>query len=194
MKDYSAAELLEIMKLRGESVKPKILRLCGDEITTSEAAERLQCSVNTVRRLITKGLLVGHTALENRRHIRLPKWQFRRGSGVHPWVADLIQNFGSNGWGLLHFICAPQESLSGKNHLWMIKRGRLADVIAAARRMNPEKNTVEHVSQVRVHRQIARLPALRVIAMKLEGATGAKRVRSLKKQFFDGYYGKTAQP
>lgn len=133
-----AEAMLEMLELRGERAKPLIERRSGAALSTDEAGRLLGKSAETVRTWIAQDKLVGYHAAGDRTRIRLPLWQFRADQRVHEWVQPLVAAFGSNGWAVLEFVTAPRVELGGVSYLNWLLNGRDADVIAAARRTNPE--------------------------------------------------------
>ncbi len=129
---------MTVLKWRGDQIKPAIEEASGRWITTNAAGKRLKCSAERIRKQITRGAMVGYPALGNQRRWRIPLWQFAKGNKIHAWVPELIRAHGSNGWALIHFVSVPRISLDGGNLLHLLQSGRVGDVLAAARRSNPD--------------------------------------------------------
>ena len=129
---------LTVLKWRGDRSKPAIEEASGPSMTTSAAAKRLRCSMERVRSRIMRGTIAGYPALGSPRRWRIPLWQFDSGKKIHAWVPELIHAYGSNGWGLIHFVCVPRISLEGGRYLHLLQTGRADDVLTAAKRSNPD--------------------------------------------------------
>lgn len=140
------AAMLTTATLRGERAKPLIEARVGASLSTEEAGRRLRKSAETVRNWIEQDRLIAYRPIGDRTRIRLPAWQFDDRGGlhsrvVHSWVAPLISAYGANGWELLDFLTVPRSSSGGMSHLHRLLGGRepeIADVLAAARRADPE--------------------------------------------------------
>lgn len=123
---------------RGEADKPQIEARSGPAYTETEVARLLGCSERDVRALVgTNGLIAYLPASGNRLY---PAWQFS-GASVCSWVHELIEKYGGNGWGLIDFLTVPRrragEVLSFA-HLENLRSGRVAEVLEAAARSNPD--------------------------------------------------------
>ena len=130
--------LLDLLALRGERDKVVIERRSGPSWSTDEVGQALKRSSETVRAQIAADKLVGYHALGDRTRLRLPAWQFQPGGAPHPWVPALIAAFGANGWSLLDFVTAPRTDLGQSDYLHLLSNGRTEQVLAAARRSNPD--------------------------------------------------------
>jgi hypothetical protein len=137
-----ADQMLAVLTLRGERAKPRIEARSGPSWSTEEVAAKLGKTSETVRAHIADGKLVGYTADGDRTRWRLPAWQLEGAAphaAPHAWVPRLIAAFGANGWGLLDFLTAPREGAdAAPDYLHLLLEGRVEDVIAAARRANPD--------------------------------------------------------
>jgi hypothetical protein len=129
--------ILAVQALRGERSKPAIDDRSGPSWSTDEAANHLKKSSETIRKYVAANKLVAYSAPGDRTRLRLPVWQFRD-RDVHEWVSRLIAAFGANGWGLVDFVTAPRTHLNGSHYLHLLQSGRSDDVMAAARRSNPD--------------------------------------------------------
>jgi hypothetical protein len=130
--------LLDLLAIRGERDKVTIERRSGPSWSTDEVGKALKRSSETVRAQIAADKLVGYHALGDRTRIRLPAWQFQPGGAPHPWVAALLEAFGANGWSLLDFLTVPRTDLGQSDYLHLLSNGRTEQVLAAARRSNPD--------------------------------------------------------
>lgn len=130
--------LLELLAIRGERDKVTIERRSGPSCSTEEAGQALKRSSETVRAQIAADKLVGYHAPGDRTRVRLPVWQFQAGGAPHAWVPALIEAFGANGWSLLDFVTAPRNDPGQSDHLHLLLNGRVQQVLAAARRSNPD--------------------------------------------------------
>ena len=139
-KANDADQMLSAISLRGERAKPSIQLRSGPAWSTEEVARRLEKTAQTVRNDIAAHKLIGYRALNDGTRLELPVWQFqhdRRATTVHPWVPELLQAFGTNGWALIDFVTVPRTHLSGGHYLASLLGGQVAEVIAAAKRANP---------------------------------------------------------
>jgi hypothetical protein len=136
----NADQLLATLALRGERAKPAIEGRSGPAWSTEEVGGRLAKSPETIRNRVAGDKLVGYRAMNDRTRLRLPVWQFHQGreTTVHPWVPDLLSAFGANGWALLDFVTVPRAHLDGSHYLSLLLAGRAGEVIAAAKRSNPD--------------------------------------------------------
>ena len=129
---------IAVLKWHGDQLKPAIEEASGPSITTTEAAKRLRSSTERVWSQIMRGTIVGYPALSDQRRWLIPLWQFTKENKIHKWVPELIHAYGSNGWGLIHFVCVPRISLEGGRYLHLLQTGRADDVLTAAKRSNPD--------------------------------------------------------
>jgi hypothetical protein len=129
---------LDALALRGELAKPAIQERSGPSLSTAEVGELLEKSDQTIRNRVKANQLVAYEAPGDRTRLRLPLWQFDAKGGVHRWVPALVAAFGTNGWGLVDFVTVPRTSLKGLNYLHLLLNDRSDEVVAAARRSNPD--------------------------------------------------------
>jgi hypothetical protein len=136
-KSASTNAAIGLAGIRGTMAMPAIAAASGPAISTAVAGERLRRSSETVRNMIDRGELIAYRPPEDQTKILLPLWQFTRG-GAQPWVSDLIEAYGANGWSLINFIVAPRTNLNGATYLHLLQNGASADVVKAAQRTNPD--------------------------------------------------------
>lgn len=132
----------EVATLEGEIAKPMIEVRSGIAHSTDAVADLLSVSDETVRNMLKRDELIAYPALRGKGN-RFPAWQFdtsTRTARVHPWVKEILAAYGHNGWGLLDFLTVPRIPDGGLNYLSKFQRGAegVAEVIAAARRSNPD--------------------------------------------------------
>lgn len=139
-KANDADQLLATLALRGERAKPAIEARSGPAWGTEEVGRRLGRSPETIRNYVAADKLVGYRAMNDRTRLRLPVWQFHQGRDTitQPWVSELLSAFSVNGWALLDFVTAPRADLDGSHYLSLLLADRATEVIAAAKRSNPE--------------------------------------------------------
>lgn len=122
----------------GEAAKPQIEARSGPAYTETAVAGLLGCSELNVRALAeTNRLIVYRPATGERKY---PAWQFS-GTAVCSWVPDLIGKYGGNGWGLIDFLTVPRcraGELLSFTHLKYLQSGRVAEVLEAAARSDPD--------------------------------------------------------
>ena len=125
--------------LRGEASKPVIEARSGAALSTAEAAERLEVTEQTIRNRVRSGELIQYPARRGRGWL-LPHWQFSgmAPAAIQPWVQPLITAYGHNGWGLVDFLTVPRTDHHGATYLSLLQAGKVGEVLAAARRANPE--------------------------------------------------------
>jgi hypothetical protein len=133
-----ADQMLEALALRGELAKPRIDQASGPSWSTEQAGKAIGKSSETIRNYVRDNRLVGYTAVGDQTRLRIPQWQFDAQSRPHDWVSRLIAAFGENGWPLIDFVTVPRDHRDGKSYLLLLLNGQLDDVIAAARRSNPD--------------------------------------------------------
>lgn len=138
MESNRADQMLEALALKGELAKPLIDRASGPSWSTEEAGRAIGKSSETLRNYVRDNLLVGYTAAGDKTRLRIPQWQFDGQSKPHDWVSELIAAFGENGWPLIDFVTASRDNRNGKNYLHLLLNGQAEDVIAAAKRSNPD--------------------------------------------------------
>lgn len=128
----------EIADLQGEAAKPLIEHRSGPALTTEALAARRRVSGETIRKMAGRGELIHYPALRGKGW-RFPLWQFH-GTETAPWVGQVIQAYGHNGWGLVDFLTVPRENHNGHAYLTLLQTGEagVRDVLAAARRSNPD--------------------------------------------------------
>jgi hypothetical protein len=51
-----------------------------------------------------------------------------------------VAAFGANGWGLIDFVTVPRTHLDGRSYLQFLQSDRAREVIAAAKRANPDRS------------------------------------------------------
>jgi hypothetical protein len=135
-----ADQLLATLALRGELAKPVIEARSGPAWSTEEVGRRLGRHPETIRNHVAANKLVGYRAMNDRTRLCLPVWQFHQGreTTTQPWVPDLLSAFGGNGWALLDFVTAPRTDLDGSHYLSLLLADRAGEVMAAAKRSNPD--------------------------------------------------------
>lgn len=122
-----------------EDSQARVEQLCGFCLSTSETANRLGVTKNTVAHLYYCDALISFPSLKETDQRRFPVWQFTMTSGpnaARPWVQPLIAAFGQNGWALVEFLTRLRPP--GKSYIFrLLHDGNAAvkQVIAAARRI-----------------------------------------------------------
>lgn len=137
LEDNKSESMLEFLTSKGERAKPGIERASGLSLSTEEAADVLGKSPETIRSYIKNKQLVGYLAAADHTKFRLPRWQFNE-KGLHDWVRRLIDAFGDNGWSLLDFVTVARTNIEGDSYLDLLRTGNVEEVIAAAKRANPD--------------------------------------------------------
>lgn len=138
IKSVNAANALCTARRRGALAKPKIEAASGPAISAGAAAMRMKCTSQLICTLIGKGELVGYRRVSARKELLLPLWQFDSDGAAHPWVTDLVEAYGANGWAFLNFVTAPRLHLKGRSYLHLLRSNNVAEVLLAAKRSNPE--------------------------------------------------------
>lgn len=124
-------------KLRGEAAKPLIESNSGQSLSAEEVARKLRRSSAQVHEMLQRGELIAYPTIQTS-ELRFPEWQFVADS-LHPWVTQLVNGYGYNGWGLLNFVTCPRV-VDGDafTHLEKLRNGDVDEVLVSARRTNPD--------------------------------------------------------
>lgn len=121
----------------GDVVLPVIERASGPALTASAVARKLGCTRPAVLKMISRNELIAYRLLGTGTRFMLPAWQFRPRGRVCPWVSELVESYGGNGWALLNFVLAPRKRIGGQSYLHLLKCGNALEVMRAAKRSNP---------------------------------------------------------
>jgi len=117
---------------RGEREYQKLReRLTTESLSRREAAERLGLSEQQISNLVKNGHLL---ALEVRRHLRLPKFQFdpRQTKGYLPGLQAVSRAYGGPPLALLEWLISKNPALGGDTPASALAAGRVERVTELA--------------------------------------------------------------
>lgn len=125
------ANPLAAARLRGLLNRELLLRAEGGAVPVAQAAKLLGVTPQAVNKRRTKGVLLGLTM--GRRGYLYPVWQFDRGGTLPGLEAVLTELRNHDPWMQLAFMVNSNLYLDGETPLSELQRGRLAEVMRAAR-------------------------------------------------------------
>jgi hypothetical protein len=127
----SAADPLEMARLRGIAARERLLNAEGGSLTISQVEQLLGISRQAIHKRCSKGKLIALTT--SKRGYLFPRWQFAE-NGILPGLESVLAAFDeSDPWMQAAFMLNPNIWLDGASPLEMLRQGKIEDVLVAAR-------------------------------------------------------------
>ncbi len=118
-------------RVRGQEARFKLLDENGGSLTAAEVAGLLGITRQAVDNRRKAGRLIGLTL--GRRGFAYPAWQFDRGR-VLPGLEEVLRELHHlDPWMQTAFIVSGNRALDDQSPLTLLRRGKMAAVLAAAR-------------------------------------------------------------
>jgi hypothetical protein len=130
VKELAADDPILHAKLRGLELRQKMLQKAGGVLTSEEVAELLGVSRQAVDKRRSGNQLFALT--QGRRGYQYPGFQFEDGKPL-PGLDKVLANLEAlDPWMQLRFFTSPNERLSNRSPIEMLRKGRVDEVVQVA--------------------------------------------------------------
>lgn len=130
VKELTAQNPILEAKLRGLELRQEILQKAGGVLTSEEVADLLGVSRQAVDKRRSANQLLALT--QGRRGYQYPGFQFEDGKALAGLDKVLANLEALDPWMQLRFFTSPNERLSGRTPLEVLRKGRIDDVVQVA--------------------------------------------------------------